>query len=607
MQKISFLIFFIYSTFAFSANPIAEVIKVRGDVSQLAPGAMAAKSIAIGDKLSEDTSVLTGPSSFIKIKFLDNSEVNLGPESKIVISEMKKNEPGVISLLKGKIRTEVEKSNNTNTNKFFIKTRTAAMGVRGTDFQTIYNPENKVTSLLTYKGEVAMSKINDEQYRKIENGTSQIKVERNAVDNTVETVKSNELTNESTELNKILAEKNTVLVPPGQNSIASDALKKATLPVKISPAQLNVLYKNADFNEKDDKNLKKIDEKELKLELKSANQKAPLEGYKNEATGDFAPKAGGYIDMKTGLYVAPLPDSKFDPKLGVYVSESVGNVDKDTGAYIAPAGYKLDATKGFILDGNKDDPKLVAFKDDLNKNAIARDSVVLTEVSAEHLYNINEKYIRDEISIELLTGTQKVKFDGVQSNTYSADKDNFHLGVEWKIASLERMRSLLGAEIANINYKKSIPQNFTLESRKLFNVYFGGMYAINRYFDLFSKVGLYQDQYFNLASSSNSIVRIVTTKLTLGVHSQFFEDSKFPVDLDLWGMTNFTKRLNNLKVKNGSGIGLQALVNYKLNDRRKLGVGLFSDQISNKVVGDSFSNDSTRTNSGLKIKFDYIF
>ncbi len=239
-----------------SNNPIAEVVKIRGEITQLSPGARMARKVELGDKFIEDTSIVTGQKSFIKIKFIDNSELNVGPESKIVITEMKTDSVGIISLLKGRIRTEVQKSAlGPSANKFFIKTRTAAIGVRGTEFQTIYNPENKMTSLLTYKGEVAMAKVDEKTYAKLEEKPSK-EVVRDEVTKDLKIIEKpvKEL-DEVAELNKVLKDKAAVLVPSGQNSFASDTLKKTSLPVKISPVQLEALYKNEDFNEKSSKNL----------------------------------------------------------------------------------------------------------------------------------------------------------------------------------------------------------------------------------------------------------------------------------------------------------------------------------------------------------------
>ena len=48
---------------------IAEVVRIRGEATQLSPGAHLARAVAIGDKFVEDTSIVTGPKSFLKIKF----------------------------------------------------------------------------------------------------------------------------------------------------------------------------------------------------------------------------------------------------------------------------------------------------------------------------------------------------------------------------------------------------------------------------------------------------------------------------------------------------------------------------------------------------------
>ena len=327
-MKFFILVAFLFSSSVMAASSfIAEVIKIRGEVSQLPPLAKVAKKVQLGDKLVEDTSILTNAKSFVQIKFIDNSELNLGPESKIVLTQMKKDEPGVISLLKGRIRTEVEKDAKKSANKFFIKTRTAAMGVRGTDFQTIYNPENKTTSLLTFKGEVAMAKID-------------------------ETIGSDTLRGDVGDLNLKLASKEAVLVPPGQSSFTSDAIKKSSLPVKIAPTQLKALYKNPEFYTKND-DLPKDLNAFKKDELIIADQKAPAEGLFNKATGDFAPKSGGFIDLESGIYVAPDALAVLDKKSNVYVSNLIGNVDNKTGEYLPPEGLALDAKKGFIVDANQ--------------------------------------------------------------------------------------------------------------------------------------------------------------------------------------------------------------------------------------------------------------
>ncbi|MDO9181873.1 MAG: FecR family protein, partial [Bacteriovorax sp.] len=541
------LIFFIllFPAILFSntvSNQIAEVIKIRGEVSQLSPGARTARVVALGDKFVEDTSILTGPKSFVKIKFIDNSELNVGPESKIIIAEMKKDSVGIISLLKGRIRTEVEKdTEKPNTNKFFIKTRTAALGVRGTDFQTIYNPENKMTSLLTYRGEVAMAKVDESTYRRLEESSERVIV-RDDVTKTPE-IKNTVVKklDEIEELNKVLKNKETVLVPAGQNSFASDALKKTSLPVKISPVQLEALYKNQDFHEKSNNlNPQSVADENFKPTLKVADQVAPAEGLFNQKTGDFAPKSGGFIDLNTGLYIPPANDAKLDTKTGVYVANKIGNIDADTGQYLAPKGLILDAKKGFILAddiGNtkvEQKPELLALRQDLNKN-IAKDILIGgVEEAARAPYNINEKFIRDRLSFSVGSIGQNIELNKNSNNSAYNEfdsKNSYRFQFDWQMSSSNRFSPLVGINYSVINFEGRGPYGSTQLSKKLLAVSYGLQYALTQNFNVYSKIGLHQEHFIDQTSVGNnnnfnnntySLTKVVLTRLSLGANGEFW-------------------------------------------------------------------------------------
>ena len=81
----------------------------------------------------------------------------------MVINKYPKDEPGLISLVNGKIRSQVSKDvlarakDGGDDTKLYIRTKSAAMGIRGTDLQVVFNPENNMTSLVTFEGEVVMA------------------------------------------------------------------------------------------------------------------------------------------------------------------------------------------------------------------------------------------------------------------------------------------------------------------------------------------------------------------------------------------------------------------------------------------------------------------
>ncbi|MES2802122.1 MAG: FecR domain-containing protein, partial [Bdellovibrionota bacterium] len=59
-----------------------------------------------------------------------------------------------LSLIEGKVRTNVEQKYDNTENKFEIKTPSAVVGVRGTQFMTSYRRSNNMTGVTAFRGEV---------------------------------------------------------------------------------------------------------------------------------------------------------------------------------------------------------------------------------------------------------------------------------------------------------------------------------------------------------------------------------------------------------------------------------------------------------------------
>ena len=316
----------------------AKVILVKGNVTMLEPHKYEAKIVKKGDLLFEDTSIVTGDKSFIKIKFNDNSTMNMGPKSKTIIAKLPENKANMVNLIKGMIKAEVNKHSQKNSEtKMLIKTRTAVMGVRGTKFQSTYNPENKNTSLVTVEGRVAMVKR--------EEAVKEMK--ENHINDSKNPELKNIKTDEVTELDKIFSEpsaKSKVIeVEAGRYAGVVKEAKEITEPVKISPVQYDVLAKSMGSTKKAEEVMKPTENeiKKIKLDAKSSTVNTP--------------KAGGIIDFETGLYIAPAKNAKLDVKTGTFESTKVGKIDKNTGDYIPPKGIKIDPKKGFIIDQKESD------------------------------------------------------------------------------------------------------------------------------------------------------------------------------------------------------------------------------------------------------------
>ena len=81
----------------------------------------------------------------------------IGPSSKVAVSQNDPKKPKFVELLKGKIRGVVNKDGKAPAgyaDKMYIQSRSASLGVRGTDFYLSYNDKNYITSNVTLKGDV---------------------------------------------------------------------------------------------------------------------------------------------------------------------------------------------------------------------------------------------------------------------------------------------------------------------------------------------------------------------------------------------------------------------------------------------------------------------
>lgn len=611
-----FLLLSVSSLANASTRQIAEVIKIRGTVTKLLPGALEATKVLVGDKFLEDTSVVTGEKSFVKIKFIDNSEVNMGPESKIVISEMKESTPGILSLLKGRIRAEVLKSSKGET-KLFIRTRTAALGIRGTDFQTIYNPDNRMTSLLTFKGEVAMAKLDEGTHQLLEEDQKIVSRDDTTRDLEIKSAPK-KIVDEREELKKVFAKSDVVTVAPGQNAFSSSALKKASLPIIISPVQLNALYKNEEFEEKAKANLKPslATAAPTKSDLAIAPQNAPKEGFYDAKTGDFAPRAGGVIDLNTGLYIAPEKNSSIDAQTGLYKIEKSGDVDSETGQYIAPKGLILDAKKGFVVESEKEKaPELLALKDDLNQS-IARD-IVVGDLEGEVAINqikLDEKFIRNTLTFSFLNGTEDIGINDEKPSSPQVrnnDKRAMEFGLKWQFASASRFTSFVGLSYRRVAYGSLLAQGDEQDSKSLFNMSLGGKYALTNRLNLISSLRLNQGHYLlqtgSTAPETFSYKRIVITNIALGAEYLIYTKNRFSLNSELHAVMSLRKRFNTAVILPDYGLEAKLMPQYALTTKQSIGLGAYYKSEENQINNTFGSNYQWRDNYGLEFNYNVSF
>ncbi|MBT7610795.1 MAG: FecR domain-containing protein [Bacteriovoracaceae bacterium] len=434
---------FISLSKVYARASIAKADWVRGHVTKLDPNSKKAVILKKGDLLYEDTSIVTSKKSIVRVRFANNSVLTLGQNSKFIIEEMKNKESTLVNLLMGQLRAKVDKAKTGQPkNKFIMKTRTAAVGVRGTEFLTVYNPTGQNTSLVTIEGEVAMKKV--VKKRGI--------VDQSHVNSMTEKA-ANSSTSKVDVFEKVLSESDTVIIKKGRFSGVNSNFLKASKPVKISAKQFIALREDAALEShiKEATKLKGISSKQIEEVAKEIDAVEVVdpkkEGFFNEKTGEFAPKSGGILDTSTGIYVQPPNDAKYNDGTKAYeIDESIGHVSVG-GGYIPPAGLALDSNKGFVaiaaVDNKEDEEKIKA----LNKTIATSLPIPKEQINKKSKINKHQLYfslgpasINSELSdINLVSNTNNVaRESGGSQYTFSWSKVwGKKISSEFKISQLE--------------------------------------------------------------------------------------------------------------------------------------------------------------------------
>ena len=127
------------SAFA-SVKVSAKMIAVDGDVQVVRAGGEKAFKAFLNMRLTEGDRIITGPKGGAKIQMDDEVIITLAENTRIYLSELRGSQganQSSIDLQSGGVGSSVNKKLKENS-RFEIKTPTAVMGVRGTEFFTQY-------------------------------------------------------------------------------------------------------------------------------------------------------------------------------------------------------------------------------------------------------------------------------------------------------------------------------------------------------------------------------------------------------------------------------------------------------------------------------------
>ncbi len=602
---------------------IGRVEKIRGKVTQLRIGSHLASLVQLNDTFVEDTSLVTYENSFVQVRMNDRSLVALGPNSMLVLKEMTRPDaPGVVTLLKGKLRSQVEGDVSKRT-KLMIRTQTAAMGVRGTDLLTVYNPENKNTALVTFEGSVVMAQVDEaevreammEKIRKIE--IDEVTAQGTSVKQTDESV------GETKSLLKVLENDHendkVVVVKAGQFSGTLKVFEHVSEPVKISPVQLNALYKNSEIKEKDaatlsaqDSSMQNLDG--LRLSVKQEAQTVAPEGVMDVKKNIYAPKSGGMVDLESGLYIPPLKDNDFNDKYGVFIPKNVGAVDLETGQYKAPEGVQLDAIKGFVPDmkeGSNPDPAFMAMTANLNQNLNSEmilSSHVSESVVEERSLTVQELSTKDQLKFEMGLLAQKLEYaNDPQHAGVKLKADSYrYYEAWWFMASGTQFQPFISIGAHYIDYQAAYP-SILQGSEKHLAISTGGKLILDDRWSLLAIGSTEQTPYLKYTGNVQSIERVARIKMKARATGIIWQKNKWNMIFDGSLIFMPSKKKADMETGIGYGFEISPKMRYQLSPMHFVEAGPLVRDEKSTVNGPGFQADATQTTSGFLLDYRYFF
>lgn len=111
-----------------------EFTFVVGDVNLVKAGGQRSKPVR-GTQVDAGDRIITGADGMVQMTMVDNARLSLRPKTEFVIEQYGKTaqgeEGGLLSLIKGTLRTFTGAIAQTNRDKFVMKTRVATVGIRG--------------------------------------------------------------------------------------------------------------------------------------------------------------------------------------------------------------------------------------------------------------------------------------------------------------------------------------------------------------------------------------------------------------------------------------------------------------------------------------------
>ena len=144
------------------ADVVGRLTQVEGRVDLLKGGQLPANPVKVNDGVETGDVIRTKSLSKAQITFIDNSTLSISPESRVgieayMVDSAQNKRNAVVELFQGLAQVVVSKVFKAAEPDFVVKTHTAIMGVRGTEFGIRLQPNS--STILNLEGLLQVSNI----------------------------------------------------------------------------------------------------------------------------------------------------------------------------------------------------------------------------------------------------------------------------------------------------------------------------------------------------------------------------------------------------------------------------------------------------------------
>ena len=164
MPRLLLFIIALFFSYTSLASECGVFRVVKNDVKFQKKSKSKFRKARVNRKVCSGDKIKTGKDGRAKIIMADKNEINVSPDTEIVIEKYAKNAQGdkkvLLNVIYGKIRSNVKQKYKGNKSSYYrVKTKSAVAGVRGTEFLTSFNQATNQSRIVTFEGSVAVGKF----------------------------------------------------------------------------------------------------------------------------------------------------------------------------------------------------------------------------------------------------------------------------------------------------------------------------------------------------------------------------------------------------------------------------------------------------------------